>query len=201
MTQPVWAGMIETCGEWLNHSALSDPTLAGWDDWNAERSGRHYWKKQTQPSRVGMIETDIFAAISLGCSTQPSRAGMIETVHCRSTVPALRTQPPRAGMIETILCSLISASWPWPSSHRLGWLKFCYRNKSNSHLRPSPKGSGWLKAMNFNRYISRSSDLARMGWDDWNSVRGLTSICLEGTQPSRVGMIEMRKYIQHAVWY
>ena len=171
LTQPSRVGMIETFMRidifaterwpspyglgWLKHAG-SDLTI------------RHC---PTQPSRVGMIETDIFAAISLGCSTQPSRAGMIETVHCRSTVPALRTQPPRAGMIETILCSLISASWPWPSSHRLGWLKFCYSNKSNSHLRPSPHGR-----------------------DDWNTCRWYYATIPDATQPERVGMIESNEF-------
>ena len=50
----------------------------------------------TQPVWAGMIETDIFATISLGCSTQPSRVGMIET-SAKKWQDGWRTDPAREG--------------------------------------------------------------------------------------------------------
>ena len=65
MTQPAWAGMIETSKIGVIEIAENDPARMGWDDWNNWMRPISMKQKKTQPSRVGMIETfmriDIFA--------------------------------------------------------------------------------------------------------------------------------------------
>ena len=74
LTQPAWAGMIETSKIGVIEIAENDPARMGWDDWNNWMRPISMKQKKTQPSRVGMIETRTSNVIVCGVQ-DPTLAG------------------------------------------------------------------------------------------------------------------------------
>ena len=74
MTQPTWAGMIETSKIGVIEIAENDPARMGWDDWNNWMRPISMKQKKTQPSRVGMIETIVLVSKNF-CVIDPPLTG------------------------------------------------------------------------------------------------------------------------------